>query len=357
MELSLKSKIIKRKPKKKKIRIPDNVLLPVIKPDSFDGVSNWSRLLKIMGSSKEDKMKEIDTSKTNHYYESHDKPFSDKATIEKKSTESHQNVKMDMKCDTQALIDECLNKQSANEVDHLKTASERHKNESHNVYSSPKKISGTDKRNKFSDKNVHNSPKKISDNDKRNKYSEKRLTKAVAMDCEMVGVGSKGEASIIARVSIVNAYGICLYDEFVKPKEKVTDYRTKISGVRPSDLKRGKDLFEVQKDVLNIIEGRILVGHSIKYDLDVLFISHPHHLIRDTSLYKPFREICCGKTPSLKKLTSRILGCEIQSGEHSSVEDAQATMLLYLRQKKDWEASIRAQRKRKPRVFVNQTKN
>lgn len=31
----------------------------------------------------------------------------------------------------------------------------------------------------------------------------------------------------------------------------------------------GKDLFEVQQDVLKIIEGRILVGHSIKHDLDV----------------------------------------------------------------------------------------
>lgn len=59
------------------------------------------------------------------------------------------------------------------------------------------------------------------------------------MDCEMVGTGPKGESSIIARVSIVNAYGICLYDEFVKPKERVTDFRTSISGVRPSDLKNG----------------------------------------------------------------------------------------------------------------------
>ena len=59
------------------------------------------------------------------------------------------------------------------------------------------------------------------------------------MDCEMVGTGPNGESSIIARVSIVNAYGVCLYDEFVKPKEKVTDFRTSISGVRPSDLKKG----------------------------------------------------------------------------------------------------------------------
>lgn len=60
------------------------------------------------------------------------------------------------------------------------------------------------------------------------------------MDCEMVGTGPTGQDSIIARVSVVNSHGECLYDEFVKPKEKVTDYRTRISGVRPADLKKGK---------------------------------------------------------------------------------------------------------------------
>ncbi|MGH0135835.1 UNVERIFIED_CONTAM: hypothetical protein FKN15_029152 [Acipenser sinensis] len=64
------------------------------------------------------------------------------------------------------------------------------------------------------------------------------LTKAVAMDCEMVGVGQSGEDSIVARVSIVNHFGKCIYDKYVKPTEKVTDYRTAVSGIRPKDLKK-----------------------------------------------------------------------------------------------------------------------
>lgn len=66
-----------------------------------------------------------------------------------------------------------------------------------------------------------------------------RLTKTLAMDCEMVGTGPEGRDSVIARVSIVNAYSECIYDEYVKPKEKITDFRTEISGVRPADLKKG----------------------------------------------------------------------------------------------------------------------
>lgn len=44
----------------------------------------------------------------------------------------------------------------------------------------------------------------------------------------------------------------------------------------------GESLETVQKEVADIIKGRILVGHAIRNDLKVLFLSHPHRLIRDT---------------------------------------------------------------------------
>jgi len=166
------------------------------------------------------------------------------------------------------------------------------------------------------------------------------LTKAVGMDCEMVGVGFKGEESVLARVSIVNHFGHCVYDKYVKPREKVTDYRTHVSGIRPADIADGCDFKDVQKEVSDIMNGRVLVGHSIKNDLKVLFLTHPKRMIRDTSLYKPFRAAFNGKTPSLKNLSARFLGVSVQEGEHSSVQDAQATMRLYTMFKKDWEREI-----------------
>ena len=47
------------------------------------------------------------------------------------------------------------------------------------------------------------------------------VTRVVGMDCEMVGVGTAGQDSILARVSIVNHFGHVLYDKFVAPREKV----------------------------------------------------------------------------------------------------------------------------------------
>ena len=56
----------------------------------------------------------------------------------------------------------------------------------------------------------------------------------------MVGVGPEGIESTLARVSIVNYHGCTILDRFVRPREKVTDYRTWVSGVREEDLRNGK---------------------------------------------------------------------------------------------------------------------
>ena len=70
-----------------------------------------------------------------------------------------------------------------------------------------------------------------------------RITKILALDCEMVGVGAEGKESALARVSIVNQHGECVYDKFVAPGDEVTDYRTQFSGIRPHNLKNGNIFF------------------------------------------------------------------------------------------------------------------
>ncbi|KAJ8339184.1 hypothetical protein SKAU_G00359700 [Synaphobranchus kaupii] len=191
------------------------------------------------------------------------------------------------------------------------------------------------------------------------------VTKAVAMDCEMVGVGPDCEESIVARVSLVNQFGKCIYDKYVKPTERVTDYRTAVSGIRPKDIMKGENVKTVQKEVADILQGRILVGHAIHNDLKILFLDHPKKKIRDTQKYKPFKKTVQSGRPSLKLLCEKILHVKVQQGEHSSVQDAQATMRLYTLVKKQWEMDIKARHKngstteqneRKPRVPKSKSK-
>lgn len=174
------------------------------------------------------------------------------------------------------------------------------------------------------------------------------VTDAVAMDCEMVGVGL-GNKSALGRVTLVNKWGNVIYDEFVRPMERVVDYRTKISGIRPRDLRKAKDFCTAQKKVAELIHGRILVGHALSNDLKALLLSHPKKDIRDTSEYPPFLR-SSGRV-ALRHLASEHLGAKIQTGEHCPIDDARAAMMLYQKNRREWEKSIkgnfRKQKKRK----------
>ncbi|KAI7867887.1 ribonuclease H-like domain-containing protein [Mucor mucedo] len=147
-----------------------------------------------------------------------------------------------------------------------------------------------------------------------------RLGKYVAIDCEMVGVGPEGTDSALAH------------------------YRTHVSGIEAKHLESEEALSfkDAQFKAEAIIRGRILVGHAVYNDLQALMISHPALLIRDTSRYKPFRKLAKGRTPGLKMLVNEVLGISIQSGSHSSVEDARFTMQLYKSVKLEWEKSFGA---------------
>jgi len=170
-----------------------------------------------------------------------------------------------------------------------------------------------------------------------------QLTRVLALDCEMVGTGPNAVRDALARVSIVNSAGAIVYDSFVSSSEKVTDYRTRWSGVRPSDLRGAPDAQTVRTAIGTLIRGRVLVGHALKNDLDVLEITHPHTHIRDTSKYPPFMMKSIGGRPKprkLRQLAQEQLGIEIQSGEHDPIEDARTALALYQKHKKDWERQL-----------------
>ncbi|KAK8805336.1 hypothetical protein WA158_001993 [Blastocystis sp. Blastoise] len=171
-------------------------------------------------------------------------------------------------------------------------------------------------------------------------------TPVIALDCEMVGTGSD-DYSALARVSIVNYDGYVLLDTFVKPPEKVTDYRTRYSGVRESDLENAPPFKEVQKQIGKIIKGKVVVGHAIENDFQAMLLDHPFKFIRDTSHYRRFlRKIAGrrGRPQALRKLVEKEFGLKIQEGEHSSVIDARATLALYKKYRNEWEMYIHSRK-------------
>jgi len=206
------------------------------------------------------------------------------------------------------------------------------------------------------------------------------LTDVVAMDCEMVGI--QGNKSVLARVCIVNNCGHVLLDAYCRPRERIVDFRTRVSGIRPSDLRDAPPFEEVQRRAHAILKNRIVVGHSIKYDFSALKLDHPRHLIRDTAHYPPLMagyksrsdstegargeslvddDLLIAKptklrSRSLKILAAEQLGLEIQTGEHTPVEDARCALYVYHRHRKEWEKELAAGRLTGPETRIKPTK-
>ncbi len=168
----------------------------------------------------------------------------------------------------------------------------------------------------------------------------------VALDCEMVGIGTDGKKSALARVSIVDWDLNVLLDSFVKVPIRVTDFRTHVSGVEPKHIK-GKNALDVEEcrnKVAEIIKNKVLVGHALTNDFKALMLNHPKAQIRDTAKYRPFQRYANSKwrPRKLRDLVKENLkGKEgFQEGEHDSVQDAQATMELFQVVRAQWEKEL-----------------
>ena len=189
-------------------------------------------------------------------------------------------------------------------------------------------------------------PRSYTDTPNSSLHPTHKAGKYLSLDCEMVGTGPPPHTdNVLARVSVVNFHGEQIYDSYVLPPPgvKVEDYRTFVSGVKREHLVEGyaRPFGEVQKDIADLLEGRILVGHALRNDLQALLLSHPKRDMRDTSRYPKFREMSGGKPPALRNLARSELGVEIQEGEHSSIEDARVAMELFRKEKVGFEEENR----------------
>ncbi|PIO64533.1 exonuclease, partial [Teladorsagia circumcincta] len=144
-------------------------------------------------------------------------------------------------------------------------------------------------------------------------------THVIALDCEYVGGGTDGRDDLLARVSIVNEEGKIVYDKYVKPRERVTDFRTSVSGIRPENIAKGLPFDVVQMEVAKILKDRVVVGHALNNDFRVLNFHHNSKLTRDTA-----------RCHLLRKMAN----C-------NGVIDARVALRLYLAVKKKWESDIK----------------
>eukprot|EP00899_Mesostigma_viride_P008028 jgi/Mesvir1/17226/Mv07640-RA.1 len=188
------------------------------------------------------------------------------------------------------------------------------------------------------------------------RVAPRRPPHAVALDCEMVGVGCNRDQHAVVRVCVVDEEEHVLLDAVVCPAEPITDYRFEFTGLTPDQISCGISPESARAAVLAILGERsrysdpsahdpawgdnegghpwscLLVGHDLEHDLEALGLKYPLSLWRDTAWYTPLVRTS-GGPHKLRYLTSAYLGYDIQTeGQpHDAAADCIASMRLYLR--------------------------
>ena len=140
------------------------------------------------------------------------------------------------------------------------------------------------------------------------------------------------EISVAGRCTIVDYNGGVLYDSFIRPNRRILSLRTFVSGITQRDMANATPIDDARREILDILQGRLVVAHDIKHDLASLGISLPSTSIWDTSSCKALRRLAGlpeSQVPSLRNLADGVLGVQIHTGCHSSLEDARVAMQLY----------------------------
>eukprot|EP00737_Agarophyton_chilense_P003649 gb/GEZJ01004326.1/.p1 GENE.gb/GEZJ01004326.1/~~gb/GEZJ01004326.1/.p1 ORF type:complete len:1275 (+),score=185.47 gb/GEZJ01004326.1/:389-3826(+) len=173
----------------------------------------------------------------------------------------------------------------------------------------------------------------------------------LALDCEFVMV-ARDEANIfgdgtwqvvvparkaLARVSVIRGYGtlkgVALIDDYVAVREPVVDYLTRFSGLSEGDLDalrsshKVSSLKTVYKRLRCLVDaGCMFVGHGLKSDFRIInFVVPPDQVIDTVTLFRVNNKRLLG----LRFLSNALLGGDIQSETHDSIEDSDAALRLY----------------------------
>lgn len=116
----------------------------------------------------------------------------------------------------------------------------------------------------------------------------------------------------------------------------MTDFISEITGITYSHIKNAPKWSEEQVKIKKMMMGKILVGHTIHKDLQVMKMTDWKGVSQkvDIAEFSLYKDKGGSKVVGLKRLTATLLNRNIQAGWHSSVEDAVATMELFRINKK-----------------------
>ncbi|KAJ1898185.1 poly(A)-specific ribonuclease, partial [Coemansia sp. IMI 209127] len=129
-------------------------------------------------------------------------------------------------------------------------------------------------------------------------------------------------------------HGVPFVDDYVETTRPIADLATQYSGIHAGDLTVGTSPYklstmkEAYKKLRLLVDcGCIIIGHGLKHDFRVCNIVVPAAQQRDTMvLFQSPQHI---RPIALRFLYWFFYQKHVQTGEHSSVEDAQTALKVF----------------------------
>ena len=114
----------------------------------------------------------------------------------------------------------------------------------------------------------------------------KKETPIVAIDAEMVIC--EDTKSHLARLSIVNYNRHVLFDNYIQPRLPVTNYLTHVTNLDAFKIGRAKKYSDYKEEVEKILKDKIIVGHTLEKDFEVLGFPVHKRYVRDIAIFRFF---------------------------------------------------------------------
>ena len=182
---------------------------------------------------------------------------------------------------------------------------------------------------------VQNFCKKTKNKDFLNKKIEE--AKYVVIDTETTGIDIKRDAILsIACIKIRNFRIVNIYNAFIDGEVKIPEESKKYHHIEEYHLKDKPKIYEIIPDLIKFIGAdAVIVGHHIKFDLDILNREIQKHF--NTKLYNPIIDTAhiyrflnnIDENISLDKIIEKYLSKVID--RHSALGDALVTAEVFIK--------------------------
>lgn len=155
----------------------------------------------------------------------------------------------------------------------------------------------------------------------------------VLIDIETTGFSTQWDEVIeLAAVRIRNHEIVDKFESLVKPKYKVSEFITSLTGISNEMLIDAPPLVETLETFLDFIGDDIIIGHNIHFDISFIYDNSKHHLDRFFSNdFVDSRRICRKIVPDLSnyKLKKLVKHFKLPvEGSHRALPDALAVYEL-----------------------------